>query len=121
MRRRLITATAAAWFFAGALGAQDQNTARQALIARGRSLELNTPYVPVPGDPLQHHAAGYAKIMCSGVFITGLDPAFVAENVGYFTAPYESRAQLGRPQIDRANRSVSVTVPNGTVRMAKQV
>ena len=78
-------------------------------------------YVPVPGDLPEHHAAGYANIMCSSVFITGLDPAFVAENIGYFAAPYESRAQLGTPKVDRANHAVSVTMPNGTVRMAKQV
>ena len=44
--------------------------ARQALIARAKSLELNTPYVPPPGDPLEHYASGYAKIMCSAVFVT---------------------------------------------------
>ena len=111
MRYGLIEVVAAVSLCAAALAAQDQNAARQALIARGNSLELNTPYVPVPGDPLEHHAAGYATIMCSGVFITGLDPAFVAENIGYFTAPYESRAQLGTPKVDRANRAVSVTMP----------
>ena len=63
------------------------------LIARAKSLELDTPYVPPPGDPLEHHAAGFAKIMCSAVFITGLDPDFAAENVGYFTAPYEERGE----------------------------
>jgi hypothetical protein len=49
-----------------------------ALIARAKSLELDTPYVPPPGDPLEHHTAGYAKVMCSAVFITGLDPDFAA-------------------------------------------
>ena len=39
--------------------------------------------------------------MCSAVFVTGLDPAFAAENVGYFTAPYAERAKLGTPRIDR--------------------
>ena len=82
-----------------------------ALIARAKSLELDTPYVPPPGDPLEHHAAGFAKIMCSAVFITGLDPDFAAENVGYFTAPYEERAKLGKPVIDRAARAVHVTLP----------
>ena len=57
------------------------------LIARAKSLELDTPYVPPPGDPLVHHAAGYAKVMCSAVFMTGLSPDFAAENVGFFTAP----------------------------------
>ena len=39
------------------------------LIARAKSLELDTPYVPPPGDPLLHHAAGFAEVMCSAVFI----------------------------------------------------
>ena len=64
------------------------SAAQGALIARATSLELDTPYVPPPGDPLEHHTAGFAKIMCSAVFITGLDPDFAAENVGYFTSPY---------------------------------
>ena len=59
--------------------------------------------------------------MCSAVFVTGLDPAFAAENVGYFSAPYAERARLGTPKIDRVKRTVEITMPNGTVRMAKQV
>src|SRR5260370_36917118 len=59
--------------------------------------------------------------MCCGVLVTGVDPAFAAENVGYFTAPYAERARLGTPKIDRENRTVHVTMPNGTVRIAKQV
>ena len=76
------------------------------LIARAKSFELDTPYVPPAGDPLAYYAAGYAKIMCSAVFMTGLEPNFAAENVGFFTAPYEVRAKLGRPVIDRANLAV---------------
>ena len=86
---------------------------RAALIARAKSLELDTPYVPPPGDPLEHHTAGFAKIMCSAVFITGLDPDFAAENVGYFTGPYLERAKVGKPVIDRAAKTVRVTMPNG--------
>jgi hypothetical protein len=89
------------------------------LIARAKSLELDTPYLPPPGDPLVHHAAGYAKVMCSAVFMTGLAPDFAAENVGYFTAPYEMRAMLGKPVIDRANQAVHITLPNGVTRTAK--
>jgi hypothetical protein len=69
------------------------------LIARAKTFELDTPYVPPPGDPLAHHAAGYTKVMCSAVFMTGLAQDFAAENVGFFTAPYEVRAKLGdRPR-----------------------
>ena len=37
---------------------------QEALIARAKSFELDTPYVPPPGNPLEHHAAGFAKVMC---------------------------------------------------------
>ena len=73
---------------------------------------------PPPGDPLSHHAAGFAKVMCSAVFITGLDPDFAAENVGYFTAPYEVRAKLGKPVVDREHKQVHVAVPGGVTRTA---
>jgi hypothetical protein len=89
------------------------------LIARAKALELDTPYVPPPGDPLVHHAAGYAKVMCSAVFMTGLSPDFAAENVGFFTAAYEIRAKLGKPVVDRANKTVHITLPNGVTRTAK--
>jgi hypothetical protein len=92
---------------------------RDALIARAKSLELNTPYVPPPGDPLEHHTAGFAKVMCSAVFITGLDPDFAAENVGYFTSPYGDRAKVGRPVIDRAAKAVHVMLHNGVTLTAK--
>src|SRR6478672_9298039 len=83
-----------------ARGQTDADAARAALIARAKSFELDTPYVPPPGDPLDHHAAGFAKIMCSAVFITGLDPDFAAEHVGGFTAPFAERARLGKPVVD---------------------
>ncbi len=103
------------------LAAQQPNEARQAMLERARKLELNTPYVPPPGEAIEHYASGYAKIMCSSVFVTGLEPDFARENVGYFVAPYAERARLGTPQIDRQQRSVTVTMPNGTTRVAKQV
>jgi CubicO group peptidase (beta-lactamase class C family) len=91
------------------------------MLARARSLELNTPYVAPPGDPLEHHAAGFAKVMCSAVFITGLDPDFAAENVGFFTAPHEVRARLGKPVIDRGARAVHVALPDGMPRTARHL
>jgi hypothetical protein len=91
-----------------AIGTLDASPGTQLddLIARAKALELDTPYVPPPGDPLVHHAAGYAKVMCSAVFMTFLSPDFAAENVGFFTAPYEIRAKLGKPVVDRANKTV---------------
>ena len=88
------------------------------MIARADSLELNTEYVAPPGDALSHHTAGYAKIMCSAVFITGLKPEFAAENVGYFTSPYEERSKVGKPVINWEEKSVSIALPDGVIRKA---
>ena len=88
---------------------QVANPRTEALIARGKSLELHTPYVPPPGDGLEHRTAGFAKIMCSAVFITGLAPEFAAENVGYFISPYAERARRwpSRKWIARTRRCAS--------------
>jgi CubicO group peptidase (beta-lactamase class C family) len=120
MHRRLIaTLLGLAIAITGAAARQAATPgSREALIARAKTLELDTPYVPPPGDPVEHHASGYAKVMCSAVFITGLTPEFAAENVGYFTGPYEERAKLGKPIIDRAAKAVHVTMPSGVRRTA---
>lgn len=92
---------------------------REQMLARADSLELDTDYTPPPGDPLSHHASGFAKILCSAVFVTGLDLDFAAENIGYFTAPYEERAKLTDRKLDKENKAVHITLPDGTVRTAK--
>jgi CubicO group peptidase (beta-lactamase class C family) len=91
----------------------------EALVARAKSFELPTKYVPPPGDALEHHTAGFAKTLCSAVFITGLDPDFAAENVGYFTGPYEERKHVTEKRIDRENKAVHLTLDTGVVRTAK--
>ena len=90
-----------------------------ALLARAKPFELVTPYVPPPGDPLEHNTSGYAKTMCSAVFITGLDPAVAAESVGYFTGPYEERKKVSTPVVDRENKEVRITLPNRVVVVAR--
>ena len=88
------------------------------MLSRAADLELKTRYVAPPGDALSHHTAGFAKIMCSAVFITGLTPDFAAENVGYFTAPYAERSKVSKPRVDFEAKSVSITLPNGVTRKA---
>ncbi len=92
--------------------------ARQKRIARAKALELDTPYEPPPGDALSHHTSGYVKTVCSAVFLTGYTAEFAAEHVGYFTGPYEHRAKVGKPVVDMAKKTVSITLPNGVVRTA---
>jgi len=99
--------------------AQDPAAATAAIVARAKSLELATPYAPPPGDPLSHFASGYAKVMCSAVFITGLDPESAAANVGYFVAPLADRAKVAKPVVDRTAREVRVSLPSGVTRVAR--
>ncbi len=118
---RIYALTLAVVFAAALSNAQDSlDEQTQALIARGASLELKTKSVPPPGSPLEHHASGFAKVLCSAVFVTGLDPEFAAESIGYFTAPYEERAKL-KWRVDRENKAVHVTLPNGVIRTAKYI
>jgi len=79
----------------------------------------DTPYEPPPGDTLSLHASEFAKILCSAVFITGLDFDFAAENIGYFTAPYRIRSLLEDRKLDMENKAVHITLPNGIVQTAK--
>ena len=97
-------------------GAQD---AREAMLARAEAAELDTEYVPPPGDPLWHHTSGFAKTLCSAVFVTGLDAEFAAENVGFFSAPYAERAHVTSVEVDLDRRQVHLTLPDGVVRTAK--
>ena len=91
---------------------------REAMLARAVELELDTEYVPPPGDALEHHTSGFAKILCSAVFITGLDADFAAENIGYFSSPYAERAQVTKRVVDRENKAVHLTLPSGVTRTA---
>ena len=118
MRRALPVAMVLALAAAPA-APQAPASARDSLLARAKALELDTPYVPPPGDVLEHHASGFAKVMCSAVFITDLDPDFAARNVGFFTGPYSERAKVAKPAIDRTARAVHITLPNGARRTAR--
>jgi hypothetical protein len=118
---RLLLVPVVVTLAASTAASQEPLPTKEALIARAKSFELDTPYVPPPGDALEHHTSGFAKIMCSAVFITGLDPEFAAENIGYFTSPYAERAKVGKPVIDCANKAVHITLRSGVTRTAKNL
>ena len=94
------------------------NELRAKIIARASQFEIKGERPIPPGEELSHNTSGYAKILCSAIFITGLSPEFAAENVGYFTAPYADRAKVGKPVIDYEKKTVSITLPNGVTRTA---
>ncbi|HCR54493.1 MAG TPA: serine hydrolase [Cytophagales bacterium] len=97
---------------------EDAATIKARMLARADSLELDTPYEAPPGDPLSHHTSGYAKVVCSAVFITGLDAEFAAAHVGGFSSPFEERAKVGKPVVDYEKKTVSITLPDGVTRTA---
>ncbi len=90
-----------------------------ALVDRAKSLELPTKWERPPGNPLHHHTAGFAKILCSAVFITGLDADFAAESIGYFTSDYDQRSKVTKREVDMEKKLVHLTLPDGVVRSAK--
>ena len=71
---------------------------REARVARAKALEFPTEYVAPPGDPMSHHAAALARVVCAGAFITGLDANFVVANAGAIP-PFDVRKDLGKPVV----------------------
>jgi len=93
---------------------------RRARTAANMPEELPPKWVPPPGDPLEHAAAGFAKILCSAVFITGRDLATAAEEDGYFVASRDERRQFTDTVVDRRAQAVIVGMRNGVKRMARR-
>ena len=92
----------------------------ESLIARAKAFELDTEYNPPPGEALHHQTAGFAKILCSGVFITGLDAADAAANVGGFISPFDERSHVVDTVVDYEQELVALTLPDGVTRTAKR-
>ncbi len=90
------------------------------VVARGASLELPTDYALPPGQALHHYTAGFAKTLCSAVFLTGLNAEDAAANVGGFTSPFDQRHRVVDTIVDFERQSVSLTLADGVTRTAKR-
>ena len=101
--------------------AETASVPAETIIERADRLELDTEYVPPPGDPMAHHTMGFARTLCSAVFVSGLDADFAAESVGYFTGPYEHRSIVVKREGDHDRKMVHLTMDNGVVRSAKYI
>src|SRR5687767_15407660 len=75
-----------------------------------------TRYIP-EGSPVELGLAGYAKVLCSAVFVSGRDPKEAARNSGYFLMPPEL-ADKPTWTIDREQKTVRMTL-DGLTREAK--
>lgn len=68
-----------------------------------------TSYVPT-GTPLELGLAGYAKVLCSAVFVSERDPVEAFRNSGFMFMPPQGRAGIEAPEIDRLGRSVTLRI-----------
>ncbi len=91
----------------------------EAVAARGRDLALPGSFEMPPGDPVSHFGAGFVKTMASNIFLTGLDPAFAAENTGFFTAPRQDRHHVVDYHVDHDTLSVTARLDNDVTRIAR--
>jgi CubicO group peptidase (beta-lactamase class C family) len=82
--------------------------------------ELPTRWDPPPGDRLEHETAGFAKVLCSALFITGRDLASAAAEDGFFVSPLEHRRSVVDMVVDRERHEVRLTLANGVTRVARQ-
>jgi CubicO group peptidase (beta-lactamase class C family) len=91
---------------------------REARVTRAKALEFPTEYVAPPGDPMSHHAAALARVVCAGVFVSGLEADLVVANAGV-VPPFDIRNTLGKPVVHAAKKTVDVATPKGVVRRAQ--
>ena len=63
--------------------------------------------------------AGYAKVLCSAVFVSGRDPEEAFRNSGFFLMPERDRPNVTKKVIDREKKLVSLSLSNGLSRTAK--
>ena len=122
MRTTAILVSAMGLLCAGHAAAQSQTEAqRAAMFARAKAAEISDAWTPPPDDPLAHFTVAYAKLMCSAVFVSGMDPDFARQTMGdgNALAAVAHRAKSGVPVIDRERREVRVTTHGGLTRIAR--
>src|SRR5437870_10794079 len=60
------------------------------------------------GTPISLGLAGYAKVLCSAVFVSGRDPAEAFKNSGYFLFPEDQRSGVTY-HVDREQKLVKMS------------
>ena len=85
-------------------------------VAAGVARQTATPYVVV-GTPTELGLAGYAKILCSAVFVSGRDADEGAKNSAYWMMPAGEQDKVVWT-VDRAQKLVRASL-GGIMREAK--
>ncbi len=81
--------------------------------------ELSTGWEVPPGDPLELMTAGFAKILCSALFVTGRDLATAIDEDGFFVSPRAERHAVAKMVVDPKVHAVHLTLTNGVTRTAR--
>jgi CubicO group peptidase (beta-lactamase class C family) len=81
--------------------------------------ESSTVWEVPPGDPLELMTAGFAKVLCSALFITGRELATAVDEDGFFVSPRAQRRAVTDTAVDWKGHAVHLTLPNGVTRSAK--
>ena len=87
----------------------DDMSLNECLVFRSAQYELDTEREHPPRgflDPavfIEHEASGFAKVLCSAVFLTGLDFEAAQHQIGGFTSRYRYRDRLPGREIDMDN------------------
>src|ERR687884_1596757 len=74
-------------------------------------------FAPEGVTPISLGLAGYGKVLCSAVFVSGRDPAEAFRNSGFFLFPDDQRSAV-RYALDREQKLVRMT-HGSTTRTAK--
>lgn len=74
-------------------------------------------YRPI-GTPLELGLAGFAKVVCSAVFVSGRDPAEAARNSGHLLMPSEEASMQATWSLDKDQKIVRMSL-GGITREAK--
>ena len=69
--------------------------------------------------PSELGLAGYAKVLCSAVFVSGRDPEEAKRNSGYFFLPQADLDSITHTVIDRKQKLVRMTLRGSITRTAK--
>jgi CubicO group peptidase (beta-lactamase class C family) len=63
--------------------------------------------------------AGFAKILCSAVFVTGRDLATAADEDGFFVSPRAERRAVAKTVLDPKAHAIHLTLATGVTRTAR--
>jgi CubicO group peptidase (beta-lactamase class C family) len=76
-------------------------------ICAGQTARTPSPYMPV-GTSVELGLAGYAKVLCSAVFVSAREPAEAFQNSGFFMMPADQHDDV-KYVVDRDTKLVRVT------------